>query len=109
MGRLLGCRRASELFGRHEVQFSAFDGQQPGHHFSGDCQSGPVAIASLHLLFVDQGQLMVPSRRQLRSFDQHVLDVLIHSEPAERGAVRLDKRIGLQSVVDRLLPDSFRR
>lgn len=61
LGRLLGCDRGSELFGRHEILFSAFYSQQPGDHFPCDGQRGPIAIAALHLLFLDQGQFRAPS------------------------------------------------
>ena len=77
MGRFLGCRRASEFFGRHKILFSAFDRNHPGHHLPGYCQCGAVAIASLHFLFVDQGQFMAVSRCQLRRFHQHLLDMLV--------------------------------
>ena len=32
MGRFLGCRRASELFGEHEILLPAFDREQIGNY-----------------------------------------------------------------------------
>ena len=77
MGRFLGCLCASELIGRHEVLFSPFHCEQICNDLPRHGQRGAIAIASLHLFFVDQGQVVVQPGRQLRSFDQHVLDMLV--------------------------------
>ena len=50
-------------------------GEQIGHHLAGYGEGGPVAVSFLHLFFMNQGQLAALSRRQLRSFHQHVLDM----------------------------------
>ena len=67
---------ASEFLRRHKVLSSAFDRDQPRDHLPGYGQRGTVAIASLLFLFVDQGQLVALPGCQLRTFDQHLLDVL---------------------------------
>jgi hypothetical protein len=77
MGRFLGCHCASAVLGRHEILFSAFDRNHPGHHLPGYCQRGAVAIAPLFFLLVDQAQFMAVSRCQLRRFHQHLLDMFV--------------------------------
>ena len=77
MGRFLGCRRASELFGGHKILLSAFDCEQIGNNLPCHREGGAIAITSLHLLFVNQGQLVALSRGELCGFHQHMLDVFV--------------------------------
>ncbi len=77
MGRLLRCRCASKLLGRHEILFLAFYGEQIRNDFPCHSQRGPIAIASLHLLFVNQRQFMALPRSQLRGLHQHMLNVFV--------------------------------
>jgi transposase len=49
MGRFLGRRRTSEFLGRHEILFSAFYCNHPGHHLPGNCQCGAVAMTSTEI------------------------------------------------------------
>jgi len=77
MGSCLRCRGASELIGRHEILFSPFDCEQIRYDLPRHGQRGAIAIASLHLFFIDQGQVVVHPGRRLRSFDQHVLDMFV--------------------------------
>ena len=77
MGRFLGCHCTSAFLGRHEILFSAFDCNHPGHHLPGYGQCGSVAIAPLFFLFVNQAQFMAVSRCQFRRFDQHLLNMLV--------------------------------
>ena len=44
MGRFLGCHRASELVGGHEILLSAFDREQVGNDLSRYHESGAVGI-----------------------------------------------------------------
>ena len=53
-GQVLGCRRASELLGGHEILLSAFYREQIGNDFPCHREGGAVSITPLHLFFVDQ-------------------------------------------------------
>jgi len=77
LGRFLRCRGASELLGGQEILFSAFYGKQIGNDLPCYGQRGPVAIASLHLLLLDQRQFRALPGRQFRGFHQHVLNVFV--------------------------------
>jgi hypothetical protein len=78
MGRFLGCRRASELLGGHEILLSAFDCEQIGNDLPRHCEGGAVAITSLHLFFVDQSQLVALSRGELGGLYQHENAMYFH-------------------------------
>jgi hypothetical protein len=56
---------------------SAINGKQIGDHLPGYGQRRSIAIALLFFLFIDQSQLMILSRRQLRRFHQYALDMLV--------------------------------
>ena len=89
MGRFLGCRRrASELLGGHEVLLSAFYRKQIGNDLPCHREGGAVAIASLHLFFVDQSQLVALSGSELRCLDQHMLNVFV----ANKSGVNVSNR-----------------
>ena len=76
-GRFLRCRGASELLGRHEVLFSALDGEHVGDHLPGYGKRCPVLVPSLSFPLINQCQLMAVSRSQFRSLHQYLLNVLV--------------------------------
>src|SRR5258705_4467612 len=71
------CCPSLSFFCRHEISLLPIYGEQIGHHLAGYGEGGPVTVSFLHLFFMNQGQLVALSRRQLRSFHQHVLDMLV--------------------------------
>ncbi len=65
------------MFCRHEVPFSPIHGEQIRDHLPSYGQSGSIGIPFLLFCFIDQGQIVVLSGRELRGLHQHTLDVLV--------------------------------
>src|SRR5271154_3378670 len=61
----------------HEGTFSAIDGQKVSCQLAGDGDGGLVVVALRGFALVENGQLRVESRSQMRGFQQHRLQVSI--------------------------------
>src|SRR5262249_10099720 len=70
-------RRALGVWEGYEVALSPIHGEQIRHHFPSYGQRRSVGITLLFLSFIDQGQIMILSGRQLRSFHQHTLNMFV--------------------------------
>jgi hypothetical protein len=62
---------------RYEVALPSIHGEQIRHHFPSYGQRRSIGISLLFLSFIDQGQIMILSRCQLRGFHQHTLDMFV--------------------------------
>ena len=68
--RFLG-RRSLVIFCRHEVPFSAIYGEEIRDHLPSYGQRRSIGIPFLLFCFIDQGQIVVLSGRQLRGLHQN--------------------------------------
>jgi hypothetical protein len=62
---------------RYEVTLPAIDGEQVRHHLPSYGQGRSMGVSFLFLSFIDQGQVMILSGRQLRGFHQYSLDMFV--------------------------------
>src|SRR5262249_32681791 len=65
------------LLRSYEVSLGTVDRQQIRNHLAGHRQGGAVRIPLLLLLFVNRAQVVILSRRQLRSFHQGSLNMFV--------------------------------
>jgi hypothetical protein len=73
---LLG-RRTPVFFRRKALALLAIYRQQPGHHLPSNSQRCSIGVPLLAFFFMNESQIMVLFRRQLRGFDEHTLDMLV--------------------------------
>jgi len=81
-------RVASAIFCRHEIPLSSIHGEKICDHLARYRKRRSIGVPFLFLSFIEQRKIVILSGRQLRSLDQHKLDILV-ALFGNRGANRL--------------------
>ena len=76
-GRRFLSRCALGICEGHEVALPPIHGEQIRRQFPSYGQRRSIGIPLLFFSFIDQGQIMILSGRQLRGFHQHALDMFV--------------------------------
>jgi hypothetical protein len=70
-------RVASAIFCRHEMLLSSIHGEKICDHLARYRKRRSIGVPFLFFSFIEQRKIVILSRRQLRSLDQHKLDILV--------------------------------
>jgi hypothetical protein len=68
---------ASAIFCRHEIPLSSIYGEKICDHLARYRKRRSIGVPFLFLSFIEQRKIVILSGRQLRSLDQHKLDILV--------------------------------
>ena len=82
---------ASAILCRHEIPLSSIHGEKICDHLPRYRKRRSIGVPFLFLSFIEQGQIVILSGRQLRGLDQHTLDMLV-ALFGNRCAHRLSRR-----------------
>jgi hypothetical protein len=70
-------RVASAIFCRHEIPLSSIHGEKICDHLARYRKRRSIGVPFLFFSFIEQREIVILSGRQLRSLDQHKLDILV--------------------------------